>query len=135
MLAFEGFTLVNRHAAIDAIGQKVIEITALEVDPASRPAIFALLYFGMAVVLGQYVDQFRNRACFEVKLHNVQDLLGFDLIDQQLSVDDVISQRNRPAHPDALLLRRRDLVADPLAGDLALELAVIYLTKQTVWLG
>ncbi len=31
MLAFEGFTLVDRYAAIDAIGQKVIEITALEV--------------------------------------------------------------------------------------------------------
>ena len=31
MLAFEGFTLMDRYAAIDAIGQKVIEITALEV--------------------------------------------------------------------------------------------------------
>jgi len=60
MLAFEGLTLMHGHAAIDAIGQKVIKITALEVDPASRPAIFALLYFGMAVVLGQFVDQFRN---------------------------------------------------------------------------
>ena len=35
---------------------------------------------------------------------------------------DPIAERNDAAHPDALPLRGGDLVADPLAGDLALEL-------------
>ena len=33
-----------------------------------------------------------------------------------------IAERHRAAHPHALLLGGRDLVADALAGDLALEL-------------
>ena len=41
MLAFEGFTLMDRYAAIDAIGQKVIEITALEVASSAAAVLLA----------------------------------------------------------------------------------------------
>src|SRR2546430_17195369 len=44
------------------------------------------------------------------------------LIHDQFAVLDVVTERHVPAHPHALVLRRRDLVADALAGDLSLEL-------------
>src|ERR1700693_5274435 len=40
----------------------------------------------------------------------------------ELAVPPLVSERRHPAHPHALLLRGGDLVADALAGDLALEL-------------
>ena len=42
--------------------------------------------------------------------------------DLERSVLDSIAKRHNAAHPDALLLRSGDLVADPLAGNLALKL-------------
>ena len=44
------------------------------------------------------------------------------LVDDELAVFDVVAERGLTAHPHALLLGGRDLVADALAGDLALEL-------------
>ena len=43
-------------------------------------------------------------------------------VDDELPVFDVVAERRQAAHPHALLLGGRDLVADALAGDLALEL-------------
>ena len=48
--------------------------------------------------------------------------LGFGLVDHQLPVADVISERQRAAHPHASAFGCSDLVADALAGDLPLEL-------------
>ena len=48
--------------------------------------------------------------------------LGLIFDDMEGAVFDPVAQRNRSAHPDALPLRGGDLVADSLAGDLALEL-------------
>src|SRR5580700_10966992 len=47
-------------------------------------------------------------------------LLGHD---DELALLYRIAERGDPAHPHALLLRDSDLVADPLADDLALELS------------
>jgi hypothetical protein len=43
-------------------------------------------------------------------------------VDDERPLVGVIAQRYIPAHPDALFLRCGDLIADALAGDLALEL-------------
>src|ERR1019366_6039292 len=48
--------------------------------------------------------------------------LRFRLIDNQTTIAFQVADRYEAAHPDALLLRRRDLVADPLPGHLAFEL-------------
>lgn len=40
----------------------------------------------------------------------------------QVGFDDPIAEQPLPAHPDAFLLGRRDLVTDALAGHLAFEL-------------
>jgi hypothetical protein len=42
--------------------------------------------------------------------------------DVQSAIFDPIAQRNHAAHPHSLLLRSRDLVPNPLARDLPLEL-------------
>ena len=44
------------------------------------------------------------------------------LDDMECPVLDPVAKRNHSAHPDALLLRRGDLVPDAFAGELALEL-------------
>jgi hypothetical protein len=49
---------------------------------------------------------------------------GFRLTvdDDESAVPSLVAERRHPAHPHPLLFRGGDLVADPLAGDLALEL-------------
>jgi len=47
---------------------------------------------------------------------------GVSLVDDEPSILDVIAHGDGTTHPHALLLRSRDLVADALTGDLALEL-------------
>ena len=48
--------------------------------------------------------------------------LGFAVDDDELAVANLVTERRHAAHPQSLLLRSRDLVADTLAGQLALEL-------------
>jgi hypothetical protein len=53
---------------------------------------------------------------------DVPDQLGLAFVGHQPAVLDVVAQRRHAAHPHTLALAGRDLVADALAGDLALEL-------------
>ena len=53
---------------------------------------------------------------------NHSDRFGFRFVDDELLVLDVVAEGRLAAHPQALLLRGGDLVADALARDLALEL-------------
>src|ERR1700730_18723653 len=64
----------------------------------------------------------RDRAQFRIALEDHPYGRRLRLIHDQIAVLDVVAERYVAAHPHALLLRRRDLVADALAGDLALEL-------------
>jgi hypothetical protein len=69
--------------------------------------------------------QVQDRAEGEVAVEDMPDRLGLRFVDHKLPVDGVVAERHRSAHPHALLLRGCDLVADPIGGDLALELGVI----------
>ena len=48
--------------------------------------------------------------------------LGFEFVHDQLAISNIVTERHWATHPHALLLGRGDLVADALAGNLALEL-------------
>ena len=85
----------------------------------SAGAFTALAHNTQPVELG--LEQ-RDRAQFRIAPEDQPDGRRLRLIDDQFAVLDVIAERHVAAHPHALLLRRRDLVADALAGDLALEL-------------
>ncbi len=63
-----------------------------------------------------------NTTQLQVTLEDKADGLGLARIDDQLAVGHVIAEGRIAAHPDALLLGGRELVADTLAGDLTLEL-------------
>ena len=63
-----------------------------------------------------------NTTQLQVTLEDKADGLGLGKIDDQLAVGDVIAEGRIAAHPDAFLLGGGELVADALAGDLALEL-------------
>ena len=63
----------------------------------------------------------RDRAQFGIAPEDQPDSRGLSLIHDQFAVFDVVAERHVPAHPHALAFRRRDLVADALAGYLSLE--------------
>src|SRR5271166_5471516 len=63
-----------------------------------------------------------DAADLEIAPKEIKYERGMLLDDMERPVLDPIADRNHAAHPDALLLRGGDLVPDPLAGDLALEL-------------
>jgi hypothetical protein len=64
----------------------------------------------------------RDRAKFRIAPEDHPDGRRLRLIHGQFAVLDIIAERHVRAHPYALAFRRRDLVADALASDLALEL-------------
>src|SRR3546814_9757747 len=68
------------------------------------------------------LEQSRYRPDLEVASHDRPDPLDLLWHRHQLALDHLIAERYRPAHPQALLLRSSDLVADALPGDFALEL-------------
>ena len=91
MLAVKGFALMDRHASIYPVGQEMVEVAALEMDPASGSTIFTLLYLGVTAVPDQLLDQFRHLTHRQIKLHDFADLFSFRLIDEQLALNHVIA--------------------------------------------
>src|SRR5204863_2401488 len=63
-----------------------------------------------------------HAAEFPIKCEDTAYSLGLGGIDDERALARVIAERHVAAHPHAFLLRGGDLVADPFAGDLALEL-------------
>jgi hypothetical protein len=61
-------------------------------------------------------------AKLEIALEDGSDPLGLGLIDRDLSVPGVIAEWCHAADPETFALGGRNLVPDPLGGDLALEL-------------
>ena len=63
-----------------------------------------------------------DAADLEITPKEISDEDGMLLDHMERPVLDPIAERNDAPHPDALPLRGGDLVADPLASDLALKL-------------
>ena len=114
--------LVHRLAEVDAVVQDLVE-RAL-VDRLARPVLAVLRRPRLRRVAGaaQLLRQLRRRAEAQEPLEDQPDQFGLFLVDHQLAVDDVVAERRNAAHPHALAARRGELVADPLADHLALEL-------------
>ena len=74
------------------------------------------------VSAGEFLGEGPDRAAFEVKPEHGADRLGLLGYDDQLLVHGGVAERDRAADPQPLALGGRDLVADPLADDLPLEL-------------
>src|SRR5215831_17152578 len=109
-------------SAIDAVLQHEIKSAARELVTAPDSAVGQHAAFAAdsrGIKLG---FKGTHRPEFDVAPEDVEEGLSLLLIDDQLPIPDIIAERRQSAHPHALLLRRGDLVADPLAGHLPLKL-------------
>ena len=74
------------------------------------------------VLLPEFMGQKGRRLEDQKSLEDGADGRGVRRVDDQLAVLDLVAERRPAAHPDALLAGGGDLVPDPLADHLALEL-------------
>src|ERR1700736_1488473 len=100
----------------------MVEGTAAERAPAEHPAGGQYSLLAPDATLVKICPQFRGTADGEVLSEDQADAVGFLLVDDKLSILDVIAERYGTAHPHALASRGRELVADALARHLTLEL-------------
>ena len=122
VLARVAFVLVRDLAAVKPAVQHQVKRAARKSLPAGKRAPGSLAPFAhnpQAVKLGFGQG---DRAKFRTAPEDEPDGYRLGFVDDEFGVLDVIAERHIAAHPHALCLRRGDLVADALAGDLALEL-------------
>ena len=114
--------LVHHLAKVDAVAQHGEQV--LLVDRATRAMQAPLRDPGLRGLAfdGKLTDKLRRRTMLGISAEDAAHQLGFGGIDDQLSLDDVVAEWWHTAHPHAFSLARGNLVADTLAGDLALEL-------------
>ena len=98
------------------------QATARKRNTAAVWSAGAMLNLGDHTLGLQDLDQPWDIPNFKVTAHDCAHPLGFFRDRDQLALDHLVPERHRATHPDALLLGGRDLVADPFAGNLALEL-------------
>ena len=122
MLAGIDVALVLDLAAIEVVLQDQIQDAARERPAAGETATGALALLAADASPVEFLLEERDGAELGIAPEDHAHRLGLGLVDDQLAVPDVVAERDVAAHPHALGLRRRDLVADALAGDLALEL-------------
>ena len=77
---------------------------------------------GYDPLVAQVLDQRPQRAEFEIAAKDEANGLSLRLVDDKLSLNHPVAERNDAANSDALPLRGGDLVADAFARDLPLEL-------------
>ena len=115
-------TLVHNLAAIEPVRQHGIERTTTKRLAAIGGAVVALPALADDARTIQFLLQQADRLQRCVSLEDQLDGLRLGRVHDQLAILDIVAERWQAAHPHALLLRCRDLVADALAGHLSLEL-------------
>src|SRR5260370_1683174 len=114
--------LMRYPAEVDGVGQDPVEVASRD-RPAAPYASGARLTSlgGPAAAIDCFLE-LSNATQFQVQSKDPAYRFGLGWIDDQLALADVVAERRIAAHPPAFLLRGGDLVADTLAGDLALAL-------------
>ena len=115
-------TLVLDLPAIDRVGQHLVELSARETLGAIGPPRLCRARWNWLATALEFNRHLPNGAQLQVERENQPDDLGLGPFDHQRPFVRTEPERDKPTHPEPLLLRRGDLVADPLAGDFALEL-------------
>lgn len=107
---------------VDAILQKIGEGAVGEGDAALVLGDLRIAPLGDNAPAVELGDQFAERPDLEIQLENLPDRLGFSLVDDQLLVPGIVTERNGATRPFSLLARGSNLVLDPLGGQLPFEL-------------
>ena len=106
---------------VDRVVQHLVKVAARERQPAAESASILMALGDQPEVIGFLFEKV-DAAQLQVEGKHLPDHLGLGSVDHQLLVSAVITEGYGAAHPHALPFRGGDLVTDPLAGDLALEL-------------
>src|SRR5467141_2579196 len=122
MLSGVELALVRDLTDVNRVRQQVVDMSAREgsaaaLDAARRRA--ALRAEPQAV--GLLLDP-AHAAELMIKGEDTTHGLSLGRVDDERALARIVAERHNTAHPHALLLRGGDLVADPFAGELALEL-------------
>ena len=104
--------LVNSLAEVDPVAQRLVDEPLVDRAPA----------LGRDALGPQRLRQHGRRADLDEPLEDHPHRLRLGRVHHQLALLHVVSERRPSTHPHALRPRRRELVPDPLGGDLALEL-------------
>src|SRR5208337_2497663 len=122
VLSWMAFFLVTDFAEVNRVRQHLVKSPARKLLASRSHAVLRHPDFGDDLAALQIAAQEPDGTEFEISLIYVFHRRGFGPIDYQPALADVIAQRRHPAHPHSLALGGGDLVTNPLARYLALEL-------------
>ena len=123
--AIVNLVLVHDQPEIDAVAQQLEQRAATEGLAADGPAGARRSLLGANTARVEPALQRMHRAQLEIGVEDRANRSGFGLVDDERTRalgGEVVAERHVATHPHALRLGGGDLVADALAGDLALEL-------------
>ena len=109
-------------APVDSVLQHQVKRPARKLLAAIRASIRRRAALADDAASREIIPQGAHCSEFKITPKDVAYGRRFRFVDDEFAVLDVVAERGLAAHPHALLFGRRDLVADPLARDLALEL-------------
>src|ERR1700722_7130277 len=122
MLCGADFALEVDLANVEPVVQEIGERASGEGNAADGPSIAEMADLGDDAALPKITQEQPDTAEIEVAPEDGADPLGLFVCDDELLVAADVAKRYHSAHPQPPALGGADLVADPLAGDLALEL-------------
>jgi hypothetical protein len=112
MLAGKGLVLVRDLAEVDSVLEHGIECSTGKGVVTGGISGLAQSLFSSDVLLLQINLKPGDASFSEIGLKDILDPIGLLWIDNQVTIFEVIAQRNDSSHPHAFALRRGDLVAD-----------------------
>src|SRR5712691_8795382 len=122
MLAGVELTLVGNLTGVNGIREQLVDVPARERFATALGAVRRRAAFcDEPEAVGLFLDP-AHAAELTIKDEYTAYRLRLGMVDNERALARVVAERRVTAHPHALLLRGGDLVADPFAGDLPLEL-------------
>src|SRR5271170_468955 len=122
VLPWMAYLLVTNFAQVNRVRQQLVQSAARKLPASRAHAVYRHPDFGDDLATLQIAFKEPDGTEFEISLIDVFHRRGFGPIDYQPAIADLVAERWHPAHPHSLALGGGDLVTDPLAGYLALEL-------------
>src|SRR5713101_7636874 len=115
VFAFTELALELHAPGIGSIGQQVVKRALGETGTASHPALTCPPGLHTPITLVKFVQNWNERAKFEVEPKNLANLLGLGCVNDQRSAlgDDIVTEHQVPADPFPLPPSCAHLVAGP----------------------
>src|ERR1700679_2141989 len=122
MLAFVHLAFMSDATDVDRVRQDLVDVPPAEKPAAGRAARAVDADRKPRILSVELLFETHHASHLEVSPKEGAHDLGMILNGMHSAIRNPIAQRDYAAHPHSLLLRSGDLVPDPLARDLPLEL-------------